>query len=62
MQYPLNAHHIALGLLQQHRVVNVVNPKLGLVVVGLVLKEISFKVITLALVLFVEEGLKIVDF
>ena len=55
VQYPLNAHHIALGLLQQHRVIDVVNTKLGLVVVGLVFKEISLKVITLVLVLFVKE-------
>ena len=61
MQYPLNAHHVALGLLQQDRVINMLDTKLGLVVVGLVLKEISLKVITLVLVLVVKEGLKAVN-
>ena len=61
MEYPLNAHHVALGLLQQNRVVSVLNTKLGLVVVGLVIKEVSLKVITLVLVLVVKEGLKVVD-
>ena len=35
--------------------------KLGLVVVGLVIKEVPLKVITLVLVLVVKEGLKVVD-
>lgn len=61
MQNPLNAHHVALGLLQQDRVINMLDTKLGLVVVGLVLKEISLKVITLVLVLVVKEGLKAVN-
>ena len=38
-----------------------VNSKLRLVVVGLVFKEISLKVITLVLVLIIKEGLEVVD-
>ena len=57
MQHPLNAHHVALGLLEQDCVIDVLKAQLGLVVGGLVLKEVSLKVVQFVVVLFVKEGL-----